>query len=219
MSDDATNADAPAPSPSPTDADKGAGDFDPQVWLQGLGSNEKAAVEGALKTYAKTQTDPLSTEIHGLKSQAGRNAAAADPDVVARLGDEETFMASNREILTSFYGVTEEDAQRVKTPAELLGLLIGLKAGKSNGSAQATATDPAMAAALGGPKAPAAPSPEHNDEPTRLVGMGLVTATTSKQELVNRLGRGDTMSTSEMAEAQAAQADGLYPEPRVTPVT
>lgn len=149
--------DAPALSPSPADATppapqagQEAAGYDPQ-WLRRLDDKRRADVEKFAEAYAGSVVKPLTVEIHSLKSQVGRAESAASPDVMARLDDEAAYMDIHRRTLTRLYGLSEEDAQRVKTPGELDVLLMVLKRDGANGSLQpGSEANPAMQAAWGG---------------------------------------------------------------------
>ena len=226
MPEEATKpADAPAPSPSPADANapdgsKDAGDYDPQ-WLPQLDGKRKTDVDAWAEHYHQAKAKDMETELHGLRTKVGRLEKASDPDVIARLGDHETMLEDHKQAVISLYGVTEEDVKDASTVGELRMLMRGLTKSKPAATPPGSDTDPATAEAwksfMASRGTPTAPVPEHNDEPNRITGFSRVSAGASKQTLVDRLGRGEAMTTSEMAEAQAAQVDGFYPSPRVTP--
>ena len=119
------------------------GDYNPQ-WLEGLDGRRKADVDAWAEHYHLSKRKDSDTELQSLRTKLGVANKAADPAIVAMLGDHDTFLDELKQAAVTLYGVADEDVKEATTIRELRLLVRGLRT--ASGSKQkAAAAAPADA--------------------------------------------------------------------------
>ena len=211
----ATSAGSAAPS-SPSGAQAQDDGYDPS-WMTKLTPRHKADFEEFTKTL------PVYKEREALQNEVSRRQKWGNltREQVESLNDPMQSLESYKALMVDHGIATAEDMEPAQTPRELWLSLRGRKAtaaptpvaGSKDGEENPFFSQlDAWAQSRGivpnrgtGPKNPAnAPGPS-------AAGGATVTAN-DDQSLVNRLARGDALSGDEMARAQKAMANGVYPK-------
>lgn len=117
---------SPTPAPPPPAGNAPAGEYDPR-WLESLDERRMADVQAWGEHYHSTKVKGVDAELQSLRTQLGVAKKAADPAIVAMLGDHDTFLTELKQAAATLYGISEEDVKEAQTVRELRLLMRGLR--------------------------------------------------------------------------------------------